>query len=87
MRTPPALFCTIALSAAVAGCDSAMIDATPKPEVTGRGPREPDAPGKNPGSGNVDLGEVHGPGSLESRPQQGPQGAPRPVTSPDGKAH
>ncbi len=87
MRTTSRLALTIALAAAFAGCDSAMIDATPKPEVTGRGPREPDAPGRIPGSGNVDLGEVRGPGPLETRPQEGSHGAPRPVSSPDGKAH
>jgi hypothetical protein len=87
MRTPPRIALTLALSAALAGCDSAMVDVSPKPEVTGRGPREPEALGNAPGSGNVDLGEVRRGGPLETRPQEGPHGAPKPVASPDGKAH
>jgi hypothetical protein len=87
MRTTSRLILTISLSAAFAGCDSAMVDATAKPEITGRGPREPEAPGKNPGSGKVDLGEVGRSGSVETQTREGPQGAPRPVSSPDGKAH
>jgi hypothetical protein len=69
------------------GCDSAMTDVSPKPEVTGEGPKEPAAPGKEPGAGKVDLGEVGPGGPLETRVQEGPSGAPRPVASPDGKAH
>jgi hypothetical protein len=70
-----------------AGCDSAMTDASPKPEVTGAGPKEPTAPGKEPGTGKVDLGEIGPGGPLETRVKEGPSGAPRPVASPDGKAH
>ena len=86
MRTTSRLALTIILSAAFAGCDSAMIDISPKPEVTGRGPREPDAIGKNPGSGDVDLGEVPGPGPVETRPQGRPRRGPRPVAPPEAKA-
>ncbi len=76
-----------ALLALAIGCDSAMTDVTPKPEVTGEGPKEPTAPGKNPGSGKVDMGEVGSGGPLETKVQKRPAGAPRPVASPDGKAH
>ena len=86
IRTLARFAVVLGLSCSILGCDSAMVDATLKPEVTGEGPREPDAPGRNPGSGNVDLGEVRG-GPLETRPQEGPAGAAKPVTSPDGKAH
>lgn len=86
MRTLPRLALSATLFAAVAGCDSAMVDATPKPEITGRGPGEPDAPGKSPGTGNVDLGEVRG-GPLRTRPQEGPGTAPKPEPPSNGKVH
>ncbi len=76
----------LGLTCSVLGCDSAMIDATPKPEVTGAGPKEPDAPGRNPGPGKVDLGEVGPGGPLETKVQEGPSRPPRAVASPDGKA-
>ena len=87
MRTMIRLVGSHALLGGLAGCDSAMIDSSLKPEVTGDGPKEPDGRGKAPGPGNVDLGEIRGGGPLETRPQEGPSGAPKPVTSPDGKAH
>jgi hypothetical protein len=72
MRRLTRLVLPLALCAVPLGCDSAMIDASPKPEVTGRGPKEPTAPGKAPGSGKVDLGEVGRGGPPETRPKEGP---------------
>lgn len=86
-RTLARLLVALTLGVSSFGCDSAMVDVSPKPEVTGDGPREPDAPGKAPGSGKVDLGEAERRGPIETRPQEGPAGAPKPVASPDGKAH
>ncbi len=86
MRRLPQLAIPLAMLALATGCDSAMTDATPKPEVTGIGPTEPDAPGKTPGTGKVDLGEVGTGGPLETKAQDGPSGAPRAVASPDGKS-
>lgn len=76
----------IVASAAGLGCDSAMTDVSLKPEVTGDGPREPEGPGKNPGSGNVDLGEVRRGGPLETKAQGGPIGAPMPEPEAKPKA-
>lgn len=87
MRSRIRLVATLALFGLLAGCDSAMTDTSLKPEITGDGPKEPTGPGKSPVSGNVDLGEVRPGGPLETRAQGGPSGAPKPVVSPDGKAH
>ncbi|HEY2155779.1 MAG TPA: hypothetical protein VGH33_09120 [Isosphaeraceae bacterium] len=87
MHTPIRLAIPLMMLVLGTGCDSAMIDATPKPEVTGEGPKEPDALATKPGTGNVDLGEVGPGGPLETKAQERPSGAPKPVSSPDSKPH